>query len=270
VPLLFAAANIRHRNNHLSVKATGSQQCRIQNIGAVGGRNQNDPFIGFKPIHLNQKLVQGLFSFVMPATESGTSMPANGIDLVNENDTGCILFALDEQIPYPGCAHAYEHFHKIRAADAKKGHSGFTRNGPRQKGFTAARRANQQDALGNAATQSGKFFGVSEKLDNFNQFFFGLIDPRNVFKGHSFRLIRHQTGATFTKRKGLAPAGLHLAHEKNPYADEYDHRKPGNQNRHIPRIFRRRFGADNNALLPKDLNQVRVLWSGSHRAPGPG
>ena len=72
-------------------------------------------------------------------------------------------------------------------------------------------------------------------------------------------MIRHQSGAAFAKRQGFSPARLHLAHEKNPDADKYNHREPGDQNRHVPWIFRRWLGADHDTFFSENLDQIGVL-----------
>ena len=222
----LAALDVRHGDHHLAVKPAGPQKGRIQNIWPVGGGNQNNPFVGFKPVHFHQKLVEGLLPFIMSAAQTGAPMPPHGVNFIDKDDAGGILFALDKQVPDPGGAHADKHFHKIGTADAEKRHPGFTGNGPGQQGFAGSRGAHQQDPFGDAAAQAGEFFGISQKLDDFAQFLFGFVDTGNIFKGNFFRLIGQQPGPAFSKRHGLAPAGLHLAHEKYPHADQHDHGKP--------------------------------------------
>ena len=53
----LATDKIRQRNHDLPVKPTGTKQGRIQNIRSVCCGNQNDPFIGFKPVHFHKELV---------------------------------------------------------------------------------------------------------------------------------------------------------------------------------------------------------------------
>ena len=61
----FTAPDIGHIHHHLTVETARSEQGRIQHIRPVGCRHENNPFIGFKPVHFHQELVQGLFSFIM-------------------------------------------------------------------------------------------------------------------------------------------------------------------------------------------------------------
>src|ERR1700742_323499 len=48
----------------------GAQQRRIQHVGPVGGGDQDHAFIGFKAVHLDQQLVEGLFAFVIAAAQA--------------------------------------------------------------------------------------------------------------------------------------------------------------------------------------------------------
>ena len=71
-----------------------AQQRRVQHIRPVGGGDENDALVGFKPVHFHQKLIQGLFSLIMSAPETCTTMTTNGIDLINEDDTWRMLLCL--------------------------------------------------------------------------------------------------------------------------------------------------------------------------------
>ena len=51
---LFAALHIRTVDRNLTVKTTGTQQCRIQNIGSVGRSDQDDRLALLKTVHLDQ------------------------------------------------------------------------------------------------------------------------------------------------------------------------------------------------------------------------
>lgn len=46
--------------DHLTVEAPRAQQCAIQNVGPVGGREDNDTDIGFKTVQANQQLIECL------------------------------------------------------------------------------------------------------------------------------------------------------------------------------------------------------------------
>src|SRR5262249_9581051 len=95
---LFTPANIRQRNNDATVKAAGTQQRRIKHIRTVGGRDQDHAFIGFEAIHLDQQLIQGLFTLIVASAQTSAAVAAYGIDFINEDDARCILFSLLKQV----------------------------------------------------------------------------------------------------------------------------------------------------------------------------
>src|SRR5690606_1389636 len=67
---LFAARDVRVRHDDLTVETAGTQKGRVENVGTVGRRDQDDAFIGFKAVHLDEELVEGLFAFVVPAAKA--------------------------------------------------------------------------------------------------------------------------------------------------------------------------------------------------------
>ena len=60
--------DVRTGNNHTTIETARSEQGRIQHIRPVCGRDQDHAFVRLKSVHLDQKLVQCLFAFVMTAT----------------------------------------------------------------------------------------------------------------------------------------------------------------------------------------------------------
>ena len=129
---LFAPANIGQRYIHLAVKTTRTQQSGIQNIGAIGCRNHDNAEVGFKAVHLNQHLIEGLFALIVTAAQTRTTLATDRINLVDKDDARRILFGVLEHIAHTGCAHTHEHFHEVGTRNAKERHFRFARNGFRQ------------------------------------------------------------------------------------------------------------------------------------------
>ena len=88
------SAHIRTINSYLPIKSSGTQQSWIENIRPIGSGNDNNALIDTKTVHLHKKLVEGLFPLVMSAAEAGAALAANGINLIDEHDTGSVLFGL--------------------------------------------------------------------------------------------------------------------------------------------------------------------------------
>src|SRR5690606_32286289 len=82
---LLTATDIGQRDVHLPVKASRAQQCCIQNVGAVGGCHHDHTQIGLETVHLDQHLVQGLFTLVVATTQASAALAPHGIDLVDKD-----------------------------------------------------------------------------------------------------------------------------------------------------------------------------------------
>ena len=51
----------------LAVETPGAQECRIEHIGAIGRRQHDDVLVALKAVHLDQDLIQRLFTLVVRA-----------------------------------------------------------------------------------------------------------------------------------------------------------------------------------------------------------
>jgi hypothetical protein len=196
---LFTALDIGQCHNHLAIEATGTQQGRIENVRTVGGRNQDHPLVRFETIHFHQQLVECLLPFIVATAQAGTPVSTDRVNFVNKDDTGRILLALDKKIAYPRGPDADKHFNEVGAADAEERYSGFPGDGPGQQGFSGPGRSHQQHPLGDPASEAGELFGVLQKLDNFKEFLFGLVDPGHVIESNFSLSIRHQPCATLAE-----------------------------------------------------------------------
>jgi hypothetical protein len=103
-------------------KPARSQQRWIEHVRTVGRRDEDHTVVQLQSVHFDEELIERLLPFMVPVTESGPSVPADGVDLIDEHDAGCVLLALLEQVADAGCPDAYEHLNEIRAADREDRH----------------------------------------------------------------------------------------------------------------------------------------------------
>ena len=51
----FAALDVGPRHDDAAVETAGAQQRRIENVGTVGGGDQDDAFVGFEAVHFDEQ-----------------------------------------------------------------------------------------------------------------------------------------------------------------------------------------------------------------------
>src|SRR5690625_2065571 len=101
-------------DNDLTVETAGAQQRGIQHIGPVCGSHNNDALVGVEPVHLHEELVQGILTLVISTHDHPTAArPADGVDLVDKDDTGRLFLRLLEEVAHARRADADEHFDEV-------------------------------------------------------------------------------------------------------------------------------------------------------------
>ena len=123
----LAAADVGAGDHHPPVEAAGAQEGGVEDVGPVGGRDQDDPVVRLEAVHLHEELVQGLLALVVAAAQAGPAVATHGVDLVDEDDAGRVLLALLEEVADAGRAHPHEHLHEVGARDGEEGHVGLAR-----------------------------------------------------------------------------------------------------------------------------------------------
>jgi len=103
---LLATAHVGQRHHHLAIEATRTQQRRIEHVGAIGRRDDDDAFVAFEAVHLDQQLVESLLAFVMTAAQARATMTADRVDFVDEDDAGRVFLGLLEHVTHTRCADA--------------------------------------------------------------------------------------------------------------------------------------------------------------------
>ena len=142
------AVEVGALDRDLPVEATRAQQRRVEDVGTVGGGDEDDAALDVEAVHLDEQLVQGLLALVVAAAETGAAVPADGVDLVDEDDGGRVGLGLLEQVADAAGADTDEHLDEVRAGDREERHARLAGDRARQQGLAGAGRAVEQDALG--------------------------------------------------------------------------------------------------------------------------
>ena len=225
-----AALAVGAVDDDLAIEAARAQECRIEDVGAVRGRDQDHVVLLLEAVHLDEQLVQRLLALVVTAAHAGAAMAADGVDLVDEDDAGARLLGLLEQVAHAGGADADEHLDEVRAGDREERHAGLACGRPREQRLTGAGRPVEQDALRNPRAERLELLRVLEELLDLVQLLDRLVRPGDVLVRDLGRVGRHPLGAALAEAHHLRAAALHLVHQEDPEADEeQDRQQPGEE-----------------------------------------
>ena len=140
----LAAPHVGRVHHDLPVEAARPEQRRIEHVGPVGGGDQDHAVVRLEAVHLDQQLVERLLALVVPAAEAGAAMPADGVDLVDEDDAGRVRLALLEEIAHAAGADADEHLDEVGPRHREEGTPGLAGHRLGEQRLAGARRADQQ------------------------------------------------------------------------------------------------------------------------------
>ena len=225
-----AAGQVGIGHRDLPIEATGAQQCRIEDIGSVGGRDENDALPVAESVHLDQQLVERLFALVVAAAQTGAALAADGVDLVDEDDAGAVLLGLLEQVAHPGGADADEHLDEIRTGDGEERHAGLTGDGTGQQRLTRAGGAVEQHALGDLGAQCLVARRVLQEVLDLVELFDRLVNAGHVGERGRRHVLAQELRLGFAEAEAHSAAGLHSG-EHHEQADQQEQRQHVDQQR---------------------------------------
>ena len=230
---LLAALLVRPVDQHLAVEAAGAQQGRVQDLRPVGGAQEHHALRRVEAVELGQQLVECLLTLVVaPGLREGAAGPAQRVELVDEDDGGCRLARLLEQIAHARRSDAYEHLDELGARDREERHAGLAGHGLGEHGLARAGRAHQQDALGDPGAQQAVLLGVLEEIDDLDQLRLGLVDAGHVGETRLGLLLDIDLGPGAADRHQAAEALLFREapeHEGPDGEEDQDRHDPGHE-----------------------------------------
>ena len=222
---LLAAAAVGAVDDDLPVEASGAKQRRVEDVGAVRRRDQDDVVLQLEPVHLDEELVQRLLALVVAAAEAGAAMAADRVDLVHEDDARRRLLRLLEQVAHARGADADEHLDEVGAGDREERHARLAGDRAREQRLAGAGRPVEQHALRDARAERLELLRVLEELLDLVQLLDRLVRAGDVLEADLRRVGRHPLRARLPERHHLRAAALHLVHQEDPEADQQDERQ---------------------------------------------
>ena len=135
----LAALHVGPVDDDPAIEAAGPEERRVEHVGPVRRRDEDDALVRLEAVHLDEELVERLLALVVPAAEARAAMAADGVDLVDEDDAGGVLLALLEEVADARGADADEHLDEVRAADREEGDVGLAGDGAGEQRLAGSR-----------------------------------------------------------------------------------------------------------------------------------
>ena len=177
---------------------------------------------------------------------------------------GACFLACSNMSRTPRCADADEHLDEVRTRNGEERNLGFARDGAREEGLAGAGRPHHEHPARDLASELLKLGGIAKKVDELGNFLLGFVDTGNVRERHLDLVLSEQARTALAERERSPAAcpSLHLAHEENPYADQQQHREPGDENLHQQRLLFGRTSIDHDPVLEQIADQRPVVGLG--------
>ena len=254
---LLATVEVGGVDADLAVEAARAQQRRVEDVGTVGGRDQDDPAADVEAVHLDEQLVEGLLALVVAAAHAGAAVASDGVDLVDEDDRRGVLLGLLEQVAHAGGADADEHLDEVGAGDRVERDAGLTRDRAGQQGLAGAGLAVEQHALGDLGADRLELGRLLEELLDLAELLDRLLAAGDVGERGLRHVLADQLGLGLGELHHPAAAALHLVHQEQEQPEDQDER----QHRRDDRAEQAGLGV---------LDRCSSRWCPCRPAPGPG
>ena len=211
---------------YLPVEASGSEQCLVEHVGAVGRRQYDYAAVGSETVHFYEQRVECVLPLVV-ASHGGVlaSCPSHGVYLVYEDDARSLLLRLSEEVAHAACSHSHEHLHEVRSAHREERHARLTGDSLCQQGLSCSRRTHEQRALRNLSSQIGVFLGFFQKLDNLLHLLLGSRLSGYILERYAqvvAFLVHARLALAHAEHASARVASAHAPHEQYPQRDAED------------------------------------------------
>src|SRR4051812_31638698 len=226
-----AGAGVGAVDDDLAVEAARAQQRGVEDVGTVGGGDQDDVVLHLEAVHLDEQLVERLLALVVTAAEAGAAVAPDGVDLVHEDDAGRVLLGLLEEVAHAAGPDAHEHLDEVRARDREERHAGLAGHRAGQQRLAGARGPVEQHALRDARAERLELLRVLQELLDLVELLDRLVHAGDVAEGDLRRVDAHALGARLAEGHDLRSAALDLVHQEDPEPDEDQERQDVGQQR---------------------------------------
>ena len=160
----------------------------------------------------------------MPTAKTGTSLTANGIDLVDKDDRRGYLLGLFKQVTHTAGTNTHVQFNKVRTGNGKELHIGLPCHRFGKQRFTRTRRAYEENAFRNPSTHISITLRIFQEVNHFSKFGFFFVTAGNVLKRLFVFLIGTEPGTRLAETsKAARSAASGTVHHEIPEAHGTKH-----------------------------------------------
>ena len=222
---LRAALEVGRLDADLPVEAARAQQRRVEHVGAVGRRDEDDAATYVEAVHLDEQLVERLLALVVAAAHAGAAVASDGVDLVDEDDGRSVLLGLLEEVADAARADTHEHLDEVGAGDRVERHAGLTGDGAGEQRLAGAGRAVEQHALGDLGADGLELGRLLQELLDLAELLDGLVAPGDVGERGLRGVLGDELGLGLGELHDASAAARHVVHQEDEQQEEQDDRQ---------------------------------------------
>jgi hypothetical protein len=165
--VLFVSLTAGTVDKHLAVEAAGTEQGGVKSFRPVRRGKQYDASRGVETVEFGEELSERLLLFVETTQATAMARAADGIEFVDEDDTGCSLARLFKEIANAGGADAGEYLDEFRTRYREKGDASFASDRTGKQCLARSGRPDEENAFGRSGADAPRRFWILEKGDKF-------------------------------------------------------------------------------------------------------
>ena len=259
---------IRRVHDNAAVEPSRSEECRVEDLGTVGGGQYHHALVPRETVHLGEDLVERLLALVVTTeVDRPTPGPPDRVELVDEDDRRRHLLRLFEQVAHPARADTDDHLDELRSGDRQERHGRLARHRPREQCLAGAGRTGEEHASGDLGSEPAEPVGVPEELDDLHDFVLDLVDPGDVGEGRSATRLRLVQACPRAPEPAETTAGRHRGAPEHPHeqSDDEQGRQEGEEDLGQGRTGRLRLGGDLHSTVEQLLDETVVRERGPFR-----
>ena len=187
--------------------------------------------------------------------------PADGVELVDEDDGRRRLLGLLEQVADPAGPDPDDHLDELRGRHREEGDARLAGQSPGQQGLARPRRPRQQHALGDGGAEAAVPLGVLQEVDDLGDLVFHVVDAGHVLEAHPlalFGFVALRLGAADAADPAGAEAAGHPAGHEQQQPEEQERGTEAEQQPFQERRPGRRLGVHLDAFVGQELEDLVV------------